>query len=57
MKRTAKWLTTVLSLAIVTNSMAVYSVGDAVLPSQTSHPSQIEETASDTVELASVRRA
>ena len=52
MKRTAKWLTTVLSLAIVTNSMAVYSVGDAVLPSQTSHPSQIEETASDTVEVS-----
>lgn len=52
MKRTAKWLTTVLSLAIVTNSLAVYSAGDAVLPSQTSHPSQIEETASDTVELA-----
>ena len=36
MKRTAKWLTTVLSLAIVTNSMAVYSAGDAALPSQTS---------------------
>ena len=46
MKRTVKWLALVLLSAMVTNSMAVYSAGDAVLPSP------MEETASDTVELA-----
>ena len=46
MKRTTKWLALVLLSATVTNSMAVYSAGDAVLPSP------MEETASDTVELA-----
>ena len=46
MKRTAKWLALVLLSAMVTNSMAVYSVGDAILPLPT------EATASDTVELA-----
>ena len=32
MKRTTKWLALVLLSAMVTNSMAVYSAGDAILP-------------------------